>query len=439
MKNNKRSWAMGVGAFALSAMSAVTFAIDNQEAHTQGQALGNQRLNDVGTSQFTQQNAQQIPFYKENPIQQQSYDGGFGSMLDIGMSRITQSSSYTSGNCDREQFDPQTSAMEAFGPVKWLGMSEAEKNKAITDQIAFFDQECDAINFLADDYGGRVRKEIHPDDELNVWIPDKGESVEAGVCSEQTINIPAEFVVESCHETSSIERRYCRETMNVTCTPQPWDGCSPSGVLPATNSSDTNTALYHMGNGNWHLSFGTIGDDYWNGGRGTVFDRTLTVDIDNVEKITKFDLVRVDFDDWYLLRVNDALVYVGPFSGDRLELETYTKCVNPYQKCVRSSGGDNDYCIKWEEACGSWLPNQLRVKYGPTSYGNPERSQSHSRNLSIDIRPYLKNGKNIIFSRTIVGGYGEMYSEFRVRAKCDPACHYNWVSNCSPFNQVLLR
>lgn len=412
MKNSKKSWVMSVGALALSAISAVTFAIDNQEAHTQGQILGNQRLNDVGTSQFTQQNAQQIPFYKENPIQQQSYDGGFGSMLDIGMSRITQSGSYTSGNCDREQFDPQTSAMEAFGPVKWLEMSEAEKNKAITDQIAFFDQECDAINFLADDYGGRVRKEIHPDDELNVWIPDKGESVEAGVCSEQTINIPAEFVVESCHETSSIERRYCRETMNVTCNPQPWDGCSPSGVLPATNSSDTETALYHMGNGNWHLSFGTIGDDYWNGGYGTLFDRTLNVEIENVESLTQFTLNRVDFDDWLLLSVNGHIVYVGPFGGDRLELVE-----NPY-----SSIGS-----RW-----------LYVQYNATQSARVERTTSHSVGLNIDLRPFLHNGVNTIFSRTAVGGGGEMYSQFLVRAKCEPECNYNWVSNCSGFNQVLL-
>lgn len=409
MRSTRKFWLVGAGAIALSAFGAMAFAMDTQEAHNMGQLLGNQRLNEVGTSQFNQQTAEQIPFYKENPIQQDGYDGGFGNMLEIGASRITQSSSYTSGSCDREQFDPQTSAMKAFGPETWLEMTIAEKNKAISDQITFFDQECDAINFLADDYGGRVRKEIHPDDELNVWLPERGEGVEAGVCSEQTINIPAEFAVESCHETASIERRYCREVMNVSCTPQPWDGCSPSGVVPATNSSDTETALYHMGNGDWHLSFGSIGDDYWNGGYGTIFDRTLNVEIQNLESLTHFSLNRVDFDDWLLLSVNGHIVYVGPLGGDRIELVPR---------------GERQW---------------MYVQYSATQLGIVERTTSHNVSLNIDLRPFLHNGVNTIFARTAVGGGGEMYSEFLVRAMCEPECEYNWASNCSAFDQVPIR
>jgi hypothetical protein len=134
------------------------------------------------------------------------------------------------------------------------------------------------------------------------------------------------------------------------------------------------------------IEFGTIGDNYW--GQG-VYDRTMTVNIPNTALVSIFSLKRAIFDDWLLIRVNGTTITVGPFGGDRLEYGWF---------CQPDVEG------------GSSCSN---VRYGEHLYGWAEMKRSRDFQLNIDIRPYLVNGQNTIFTRTIVGGRGESWVQFQ--------------------------
>ncbi|GLW61712.1 hypothetical protein Hthe01_20610 [Hydrogenophilus thermoluteolus] len=152
------------------------------------------------------------------------------------------------------------------------------------------------------------------------------------------------------------------------------------------------------GGGDYTLRFGTVGNNYWRGGSsGAVFDRNLYIQVKNVNLISKFTLTRAEFDDWILVQVNGHTVYVGPYGGDRLLL----------------SGG--------------------RVQYCDTCFGGVDLSVSWVKNLNIDLRPYLIDGTNTIFMRTIVGGKGEGNIVMTVRQYCPLNCSVTYRNDCSNY------
>jgi hypothetical protein len=175
------------------------------------------------------------------------------------------------------------------------------------------------------------------------------------------------------------------------------------------------------GAGNYILQFGTTGDDYWFGW-GITQDRTLTFTIRDVGIITRFDLTSAFFDDWILVQVNGTNVYVGPYGGDRLQVNS-----TPYQDMGYGAQCDFD-SVLWWWSCndqnqidlgrfygknGCYLSNDryycksTNVQYGANSFGSPDLYTRWNISPKIDLRPYLVNGTNTIFVRVIVGGGGE--------------------------------
>lgn len=130
------------------------------------------------------------------------------------------------------------------------------------------------------------------------------------------------------------------------------------------------------------LTLGTIADNYW-GGSCAVYDRSTRFSIDDVAMVKEFRLFEVGFDDWQLIEVNGHLVAVGPYGGDRLEVEG------------------------------------RRVRYSASNTGACELSRSWRYGVNVDIRPYLQNGSNTIRMKVIVAGNGEGYMRFSVKRFCD--------------------
>ncbi|MFA6595960.1 MAG: hypothetical protein WCT00_06565, partial [Bacilli bacterium] len=200
-----------------------------------------------------------------------------------------------------------------------------------------------------------------------------------------------------------IENRSCSRVLTVACDPER-DGCDVGGIVPNSWNGDMNTSFTPSGGGNYTLQFGTIANNYWPGS-GTIYDRTLTFDIRDVDLITKFSLTRAAFDDWLLVKVNGTVVYVGPYGGDRLEIVS---------TCM------------WYDGNGGCSFYSKRVQYAANSYGNPELSTSWDKSLNINLKPYLKNGTNRIFTRTIVAGHGESAIQITTRQLCPRDCRDQW-------------
>ncbi|MBD8051086.1 hypothetical protein [Limnohabitans radicicola] len=162
---------------------------------------------------------------------------------------------------------------------------------------------------------------------------------------------------------------------------------APSTGNPSASASTGDTVV---GSGTPGLiTFGSIGDNYWGAGQ---YDRTMTVHIPNPASVSEFRLIRAQFDDWVSLRVNGTWIGTAPYPGDRLEL---------VDQEVETCG----------ETCFTYIVN--KVRYGANEYGWPELGRSWDMAFDIDLRPYLVAGNNAIQVRTIVGGRGEMWLQFR--------------------------
>jgi len=172
-----------------------------------------------------------------------------------------------------------------------------------------------------------------------------------------------------------------------TCRQQITTSATPTGVLPGTTQADI-TTTYGANASGYYMTMGSIGDNYW--GQG-VYDRTMRFDIQNKDSVTVFNLTRAIFDDWLLVKINNTTIAVGPYGGDRLE----------YGWFCQPDGEGGSSC--------------LDVRYGEHLYGWSEMRRSWDFQLNVDLRPYLVNGQNTIFTRTIVGGRGEMFIQFNTQ------------------------
>lgn len=74
-----------------------------------------------------------------------------------------------------------------------------------------------------------------------------------------------------------------------------------------------------------------------------------------------------------------------------------------------------------------------------TLLGSAERGESWRKNLNIDIRPYLHQGKNTIWTRAVVGGGGENAIFFNVHQYCEPVCHDKWENSCSEYEKRVKQ
>lgn len=132
------------------------------------------------------------------------------------------------------------------------------------------------------------------------------------------------------------------------------------------------------------LEFGTFQDNYWHGNQssGKAFERKLEFSISHKESLTMFYLDQAAFDDWISLKINGQMVFIGPYGGDRLELQ------------------------------------DGRVQYGPGQYGEPELGTSWKIRPNVDLRPYLVNGTNVVEMKVIVAGAGEGAIKILVQGEC---------------------
>ena len=162
------------------------------------------------------------------------------------------------------------------------------------------------------------------------------------------------------------------------------------------------------GNGNYALQFGVIGDNYWSGGSGAVFDRSLQFQIKDLSTVTQFMLSNVWYDDYFMVRVNGNLVFNGPFGGSTLTLGS--------QMCGTAREGRYP-CPK--------------VSVGNGALYTPELGTSQAGAPGVDLRPYLVNGVNTVTTRTIVGGGGESALSIQARMMCPGSCTFSWDNKCA--------
>jgi hypothetical protein len=197
----------------------------------------------------------------------------------------------------------------------------------------------------------------------------------------QVVEIDPEYKY-SCIKTRDEKIKTCHgEITSIKCKES--QECDMGGIEKGTLASDMK---FEFNNG--VLTIGTIADNYWPGNCG-VYDRVTTFIIKNKDKIKEFALQRVGFDDYMSIYLNDHLIFVGPDGGNKLEVKTINHRFWSYQAVDNGFG---------HRAC--------------------ERGISWDQWPNIDLKPYLKEGENVIKTRVIVGGVGEGWMQIRAKQNC---------------------
>lgn len=123
----------------------------------------------------------------------------------------------------------------------------------------------------------------------------------------------------------------------------------------------------------------TVGIDTLGYYKGTcaTFEETGSFKIDNLDLLSDFRLVHIKFDDYIEVKLNDYIVYVGPKGGEYVRVE-----------------GQKVYNGRHHSPC------ELDTNWN---------SEKNIPRVNIDLKPYLKEGENVIQVKIIVSGTGEAW------------------------------
>jgi hypothetical protein len=199
----------------------------------------------------------------------------------------------------------------------------------------------------------------------------------------------------------------CAQSLKVSCK-QAGD-CNSGGISLSSVSS---------GDIKWEYSYPnlTIGklekQTGWWQGRCDTFDRAAYFQIRSKEEITEFKLAEVKFADYLWIKVNGHTVYVGPKGGNYIE-----GFFNNNLPIVRN--GQGQYGCDLTREC-------RKTKHSEFC----EKTPSFNFNLSLDLKPYLKEGNNEIWTRVIVGWAGEGWMRIIAKQKCCMSWQEQWGEQC---------
>ncbi|WP_051940382.1 hypothetical protein [Stenoxybacter acetivorans] len=400
-------------------------------------AAENNEINIQGLSESTLKNAQKpeqyLPRYNANPDFAESYYGG-------GVVIPTE-----------------------FGKDK---QAKCQTEAAKTD--LYLRQECESINFIMAQEGKDPTATLSANEKLIENISAIGKQPGAALdkfqwkyplnadgsvgnmagtaCPTTTLTVPQVDKAVSCNQYIGTESFLCRANLAVTVDPEynyrctrrqfqsfSYDcpqslavSCEPVvGCVFRADSvaADMNIRLTQHGVGDeltQQLLFGTIGDNYWTeyGPENGIYDRQMRFEVTDLSKLARFELERVEYDDYLVVEINDTVIYS---TGGGLKWLTVVVDERGHRMVV--------------EVDGNVLHETERINPDGSVYlGDLERGETWVSRLSMDLRPYLKTGVNQIKTRTIVGNKGEAALIFWIKESCPPKCKDTWTADTQRCN-----
>ncbi len=214
----------------------------------------------------------------------------------------------------------------------------------------------------------------------------------SGFIKQENIETYTDIVEELRICERPITKFRCTRTLSLEC--KSIAQCDYGGIAKGTFSEGL---LYDISEGGL-LTIGRDGDNYYEGQCAT-FKEIVSFRIAKLDLVSIFQLTRLKFDDYIELKLNGHIVYVGPDGGEYVRVE-------------KENGKDKVFNGKHYNEC--------------------ERAIDQDEAVKVDLKPYLKQGENVLEIKLIVGGKGEARLEIEAKQKC---CENNdwqetWVENC---------
>lgn len=187
----------------------------------------------------------------------------------------------------------------------------------------------------------------------------------------------------------------CTRTLSLSC---PKIGEANYGGIAKGKFSEG--MIYNISKGG-SLTIGRDGDNYYldHTGQCSTFYEIVSFHITKLDLLSVFKVKRLKFDDYIEMKLNGHIIYVGPDGGEYVRVEQHDG------KNMVFNGNYHSEC---------------------------ERAIDQDQTVQIDLKPYLKEGENVLEIKLIVGGAGEMWLEIDAKQKyCkDNAWKESWVESC---------
>ena len=215
----------------------------------------------------------------------------------------------------------------------------------------------------------------------------------------------------------------CKKVLSVRCkkTLQ----CDYGGI---TKGSISEGIIFDTSKG--FLTIGTDGDNYL-AGQCSTHNKSVNFHIAKASMITVFKLMHVKFDDYLELKLNGHTFYVGPDGGDYVEVKNHDIEVEKERTVYDTvNNGWRFWKVGRQEKYKEKIT--LTEVYNGHNYAACERNTNWNREVDVDLKPYLKDGENILQMKIIVSGNGEGWLKIGAKQQC---CANNewtedWVENC---------
>jgi hypothetical protein len=211
----------------------------------------------------------------------------------------------------------------------------------------------------------------------------------------------------------------CNKVLSVHCkkTAQ----CDYGGI---TKGSVSAKMIFDVSNGS--LTLGTDGDNYFRGQCAT-FEETATFHIAKASLVTAFQLVHVKFDDYIQLKLNGHTFYVGPDGGDYVKVDT-REIEKERTVYDRVNNGWSWFRVARQEK----YKESITEVYNGNIYKPCERDTSWNNVVAVDLKPYLKDGENVLQMKILVSGGGEGWLKIQAKQQCCANDEWDskWVESC---------
>jgi len=133
--------------------------------------------------------------------------------------------------------------------------------------------------------------------------------------------------------------------------------------------------------------------------------------------------MHVKFDDYLELKLNGHTFYVGPDGGNYVEVKT--REIEKERTIAQGPFWNRWFKIeKYKES--------ITEVFNGHEYKPCERNTNWNQEVDVDLKPYLKDGENILQMKIIVSGNGEGWLKISAKQQCCANNEWteNWVENC---------
>lgn len=304
-------------------------------------------------------------------------------------------------------------------------MVKATSKSRVTGKKCQEGEDCtsyDDLKIFSDEY---AKQEIFTDADKYMQDPVSQMSlVTSQECQETVNNQQQGFIKQENSETYTNEieelriceeataKFKCNKVLSVHC--KKTIQCDYGGI---TKVSIPKNMIFDTSNG-----FITMGTDADNNFKGTcaTFEETATFEIAQASLVTVFRLVHVKFDDYLQLELNGHIFYVGPDGGEYVEVkeEEVEK-----ERTVTTDLLGQKLAVprveKYKEKTGRTMVFNGEGKEPQKCERDTDwNSEKNIPRVNIDLKPYLKNGINVLKMKIIVSGLGEGWFKIEAKQQC---------------------